>query len=451
MCAQYHFICAHTSDYFPPPMNRQTHFRLTAIFLLTLATSAFADVVTLKSGEKVEGKITAETAADITISVKTGGITDEQTIKKTDIASVSKDEPDVVAWQPLKALKLGKNSLPAASYDAAINPLNAFASEYPKSQFAAEAQKTADTFAAEKKRVEGGEVKMEDKWLSKDEAQKERYQINGVIALNYMKEQSTRDMIAALNTFDAIEKNFPGARAYPDAVEYVQKMLSALKGQVELRTKALAAQKIEREKSLAQLTGVPKTTLQDEIKREQAAADAAVSAAEKQGNKWLPLSPATERSLQSLASKISSEVPRLAAIPVAKMRASVASAEKAKAALEKRDFAAAEGALAQASSDWPANEIATRLSTELQSAKTAAATTAAAEPTAVAPVAAAPSEIPAAKSESANADGDVEVEKEKPFLLTPGGAITVVIAMVFLIVGINTFKKIKSKANDVLE
>ena len=431
-------------------MNRQTHFRLTAVFLLTLATSAFADVVTLKSGEKVEGKITADTDTEITITVKTGGIIDEQTIKKTDIASVAKDEPDVVAWQPLKALKLGKNSLPAASYDAAINPLKAFASEFPKSQFAADAQKIADAFAAEKKRVEAGEVKLEDKWLSKEEAQKERYQINGLIAFNYMKEQSTRDMIAALNTFDAIEKNFPGSRTYPDAVEYVQKMLPALKGQVESRAKALAATKAERDQKLAQLTGAPKTTLQDEINREKTATEAALSASRKAGYKWDPLSPGTEESLKNLASKTTSEMQRLAGLPVAKMRSSVASAEKAKAAIEKHDFPAAEAALAQASSDWSANEIATRLSTELRTAKS---TTAATEPAAATePVAAAPSGTPVARNESAGGDAsDVEVEKQKPFLLTPGGAITVVVAIAFLVVGINTFKKIKSKANDVLE
>ena len=201
-------------------MNRHIPFRLIAVSLLTLAASAFADIVTLKSGEKVEGKITAETDAEITIAAKvSASITDERVIKKSEVASVSKDEPDLIAWQPLKALKLGKNSLPAASYDAAINPLKGFAAEFPKSQFATEAQKIADAFSAEKKRVEAGEVKLDDKWLSKDEAQKERYQINALIAFHYMKDQSTRDMVGAMNTFDAIEKNFPGARAYPDAVE----------------------------------------------------------------------------------------------------------------------------------------------------------------------------------------------------------------------------------------
>ena len=248
-------------------MNRHIPFRLLAVSLLTLAASAFADLVTLKSGEKVEGKITAETDTEITIAAKVSAtITDEQTIKKSDIASMVKDEPDLIAWQALQALKLGKNSLPAASYDAAINPLKAFITEFPKSQFAAEAEKIADIFSAEKKRVEAGEVKLDDKWLSKDEAQKERYQINALIAFHYMKDQSTRDMVGAMNTFDAIEKNFPGSRAYPDAVEYVQKMLPTLKAQVDARAKALAAQKTEQAEAVKKLAGVEKTKLEAEQK-----------------------------------------------------------------------------------------------------------------------------------------------------------------------------------------
>ncbi len=425
-------------------MNRHIPFRLFAVSLLTLAASAFADIVTLKSGEKLEGKITAETDAEITIAAKvSASITDERVIKKSEVASVAKDEPDLIAWQPLKALKLGKNSLPVASYDAAINPLKGFATEFPKSQFAAEAQKIADIFSAEKKRVEAGEVKLDDKWLSKDEAQKERYQINALIAFNYMKDQSTRDMTGAMNTFDAIEKNFPGSRVYPDAVEYVQKMLPTLKAQVDARAKALAAQKTEQAEAVKKLAGVEKTKLEAEQKSARDAAEATVSAAEKQGLKWLPLNPATERSLQNLATKTTSEIQHLAGLQIAKMRASIAAAEQAKAALEKKDFTAADAALTQAAGDWPANEIATRLRAELQSAKTAVAVV---EP---APVVAAPA-APAVTAPAADGS-DVVEEKEKPFLLTIGGAITVVVVLVFLLVGINMFKKIKGKANDVLE
>lgn len=427
-------------------MNCTISRRFLAFTVAILSTSAFADVVTLKSGEKIEGKITAESDTEITLTVKTGGVIDDQTVKKSDVASVAKDAPDEIAWQSLKNFKLGKNSLPIASYDSVINPLKGFIAEYPKGKFAADAQKIADAFSAERKRVEVGEVKLDEKWLSKEEAQKERYQINALIAFNYMKDQSAREMTAALNTFDAIEKNFPGARAYPDAVEYAQKLLPALKTAVETRTKAFAAQKAEREKSLAALSGAEKAKLQDEFKQEQTAADAALAAFEKQGNKWPPLTPPTERSLQNLSSRISSETSRLSGLPIAKMRASVRAAESAKAAVEKKDLAAAETALSQASNDWSSNELVARLREEVQTAKAAEAAT----PVAPQPAATTAPRVAARKDAEPTPVAN-QTEPEKPFLLTPGGAVTVVIAVAFLVAGLSAFKKIKGRANDVLE
>ncbi len=432
-------------------MNRKSLLPFLLVSLATLAASAFADTVVLTSGEKIEGKVTAETETEITVAAKiSAGVTDERVIKRTEIASITKDAPDEIAWQSLKGAKLGRNSLPLASYDAVINPLKGFLGEFPKSKFAADAQKIAGAFAAEKKRVEAGEAKLDDKWLSQDEAQKERVEINALIAFNFMKDQAARDMTAALNTLDAIEKNYPGTRSYPDAVEYAQKMLPVLKAEVDRRAKTLADQKAEREKALAQLTGAQKTALQDEIQREQAVADAVVSAAEKQGVNWLPLNPATERSLQNLTSKITSEAQRLASLPVAKMRVSIQAADKAKALLEKKDVAGAETALAQANAEWPANELAARLQTELQSAKELAATPA---PVAPEPVAEPPAEtkpVPETAPAPAAPVAD-EVEKETPFLLTIGGAITVVVAIALIIAAYSVFKKIKRKANEILE
>lgn len=436
-------------------MCRKSPSRLVLLCLAAFYAAAFADVVVLNSGEKIEGKVTAETDTEITIAAKvTASITDERVIKKSEIQTITKDTPDEIAWESLKNLKPGKNSLPVTSYDSALNPLKGFLTEYPQSKFAAEAQKAVDAFTADKKRVEAGEVKLDDKWLSKEETQKERVQINGLMAFNHMKEQSTRDMTAAMNTMDAIEKNFAGTRSYPDAIEYAQKMLPALKAEVDRRIKAATERKAEREKTLAKLTGPEKTTLQDEIKREQTAADAAVSAAEKQGLKWVPLNAANERALQNLASKVPSELQRLNSQPVAKMRASLAAADKAKNLMDKKDMDGAETALTQAMNDWPGNELATRIQPELKSAKAAlaAATAAAAAAAAAEPAPAAPVALPPRiDSPTPDESATVRVEKEKPFLLTPGGAVTVVIAVAFLVAAFNAFKKIKGKANDVLE
>ena len=432
-------------------MKRHSPFRLAVLSLATLSASALADVVTLKNGSKIEGKITAETDAQITLNVKTGGIIDEQIVKKSDVASVTKDAPDEVAWQQLKNARLGKNSFPSASYETVINPLNGFLNEFPQSKFAADAKNLAGTFSDEKKRVDAGEVKLDDKWLSKEDALKEGIQIKGLIAFNFMKDQGARDMAAAMNTFDAIEKNYSGTRSFPDAVEYAQKMLPALKAEVDRRSKAFAAQKTEQTEAAKKLTGVQKTTFENELKTAKTSAEAVVSAAEKQGLKWPPLSPLTEKSLQTLTTKITSETQRLGAMPVAKIRASFQTAEKAKTLLASNDLAGAEAALSQAANDWSKNELATRLKTELDEAKKIAAakpSTPAADALADAkvlpPVADAGAEKPAAPVAEA-------VEEEKSFLLTPAGAVTVVVIVALLIVAYTVFKKIKAKSGEVLE
>ena len=128
-------------------MYRKSPSPLVLLCLAAFSAAAFADVVVLNNGEKIEGKVTAETDTEITIAAKvSASITDERVIKKTDIKTITKDTPDEIAWESLKNLKPGKNSLPVTSYDSALNPLKGFLTEYPQSKFAADAQKAVDAF-----------------------------------------------------------------------------------------------------------------------------------------------------------------------------------------------------------------------------------------------------------------------------------------------------------------
>jgi hypothetical protein len=429
-------------------MLRKFPLTVVAVCLAALSASAFADTVTLKSGEKVEGKITAETATEITIEAKVAaGITDTRTIPKAEVASVSKEAPDEAAWLPLKNFKPGVNSLPAASYDAIINPLRGFAGQFPQSAHAAEAQTLADTFIAEKQRVEGGEVKLDGKWLSKDEVQKERYQINALLSFNFMKDQSTRDLVGAMNSFDVIEKTYPGARSFPDAVDLAKRVLAALKPEADRRIQSFTAAKTERDKAIKEAKGAQRTELEATKRRDEVASEAAVSAIEKQGLQWFPLNANSERALQRTSSRAVSESQRLAALPVAKMRESLQYTAKVREALDKKDAAAAEAALTQAGNAWNNNELLTRLRDEVSTARNAAATAAAA-PESVA----APASTASTKSESTEALPEVpQDDPEKPFLLTPAGIIVSIIGLIFIIGAVVVFKKIKSKASDVLE
>jgi hypothetical protein len=421
------------------------------IVVVCLTAGAFADTVTLNNGEKLNGTITSKTDTEVTMSVKiSAGISDERVIKKSDILKVEEDTPDALAWAKLKGIKLGKSSFPAASYDAAITSLKAFVTQYPKSPFAAEAQKTADSFTEEKERVESGEVKLDNKWLSKDESERERYQIAGLVALNYMRDRrASGDLMGALNAFDAIERTYPGSRAYPDAVELARQILPIAQAQVASGLQNLEAQKADREKGLKLSSAQQGAEIRAAVKRDQDAAEAALAAATRQGLKWPPLILNSDKSLQTINTKLTAETNRLATVPIAAMRTSIQAAEKARQALNKEEFEVAEEALKQAADSWKANELVIRLRPELLAASKAAAAAA------KAPVPAPATPVPVARVEvpppAPDPVAEAAEEPGRPFLLTPVGAITVLVLIAFIVFGVNTFRKFRKPPGENVE
>jgi hypothetical protein len=116
-------------------------------------------------------------------------------------------------------------------------------------------------------------------------------------------------------------------------------------------------------------------------------------------------------------------------------------------------LADAEKLVKEATSLWAENELAKRLSPEITAAKqdfakaeTAAAAQAKATAAAPARVETAPTAPAATKPVRRE-----EPEPETPFLMTPAGAIVVVVLIALITAAVTAYRKIKSRANDVLE
>lgn len=419
-----------------------------------LCASAFADTIILKSGEKIEGKVIEETATELTVDVKvSAGVTDQTKIAKDTIAKIEKEQLDEVAWQSLKNVKLGANSLPATQYDTVMRPLQNFVTDFPTSAHKVEAEKTIAAFAEEKKRVDAGEARLGQKWLTKEEVAKERYQINAMLAYQHMRGQATAgDLVGALNSFEQIDKNFGGARVYPDAVETAKSVLAGLKGAVDRAQQNYKLQQAEFEAGVKNAVEPQKSELIAARKRETAQGEAAVSAAERSGLKWPPLMLRSDKSISTLAQKISTESQRLAGIEVVKMRESIKIAGEAAKQIAEKNVDGADESLRKASGLWSNNDVLKQLQPELAALRAIAS---AAPPPETAPApekAPAPEESAGEKSASASLEDEPEyVEPDKPFFQTPGGIVTALVIIGVLIAGATAYKKIRGKASDVLE
>lgn len=409
--------------------------------------TTFADTITLTTGEKVDGKIVGETATELTVEVKvSAAVTDERTIPKSTVAKIDKEQPDEIAWLALKNLKSGVNSLPAAQYDAVLRPLQGFLNEYPKSAHATEASAVLAIFDGEKKRVEDGEVRIGEKWLTKEEVDKERYQIGGLLTYQYMRSQrAAGDLIGALNSFDQMEKTYPGAKSFPDAVAAALESLAQLKATVERAQQTFQTNKAEFDAGVDASSALQKPQLLAARQRELAQGEAALAAADKAKLKWPVLVARSDKNLDAIAKKIPTEAQRLARIDVAKLRQSAQLADQAQKELADKD-AAALATLTKALALWPLNELAKRLQPEAATLKAAATLAAAATP---APPVATP--VPATPRPRTVVAGTSQPEPEKPFFLTIGGMITIVVFLALVFTAWTVFKKIKGRANDILE
>lgn len=402
-------------------------FGRSVVFLaLVFGTSlAVADTVILKSGEKVEGKILRESPTDVTVEVKiSAAVTDERVISKDEVQTIERLTEDDIVFQELKNLKPDPAaSFAPAIYEQILTRLKSFQDNFPNSAHLANVKAAYDELAAEKARVDAGEVKFRGQWIGKEEAAKMKSQIEGEQLFNAMKAQGARgDFSGALNTFVLMDTTAKGAAVLPDAIEYAKQVLASMRGQVE-RALVVKAQAEADFKRLLELSDDRKKAELNAIaKAEENKFDAALAASQKAGLKWPPLIPRSRKSLETLRLAIPAEITRLGTLPVQKMRDSLAKVDQAKKALEEKDLATADTLVREATTLWSDNEAAKRLVEAVTVAKAAAT-----------PV---PSATPKQVTASAEAASlkKTSAEGGKPFFMTIPGAMTIV-GVVILIVG----------------
>jgi hypothetical protein len=419
-----------------------------AISFAILVSTALADTVVLKSGEKVEGKIVKETDQQLTLEVKvSASITDERVIPRAEIDRIDKADPETETYKAIVNIQTGNNSLTPAQYEPAIRTLQAFLKQYPEGAHAADVQATLNEFLAEKKRVEGGEAKLRGQWFSKAEVEREKIQIGGSLALEHMKNLSASgDTIGALNTFATIEKPYAGAASMPEMIELARQLVASIKPAVERAIPDQKVLKAQKEKGFADARPENRAEMIAAYKADMAQAEATVAAAEAAGQ-WPPFIPTNEKALTTLLARVGRESTRLAALQVDKMKKSVQLTETAKQSLAAGDLEATGVTLKEATALWPANELATRLAKEV-TAKKAEAAKAPATP-APAPETPKPKTGPATPKPSAAlkaaAAATPAPEDPAPFYMTLPGAIGIVVGIAAILAGVNIYKKMKAR------
>lgn len=347
-------------------------FKYTALMIALLSCFANADIITLKDGEKVEGKILSENETELVVEIQeTASIKDERIIARADVEKVEKASPEETTWKVIKAYNIGTDSLPQTHYEQMIAALKAFASAYPESPNTPEAKAKTDRLQEELDRVTRGEIKLGNKWLTKDELARERVQITAQVLFNNMKSQySAGQLTDAMNTFDRMEKTTPGTRVYPEAVELARKVMPLIKDAATRELDLQKAREAEFRKRVQMAEGAEKQKLRKDADGIRTRLEANLK--QFSNLKWYPLKPSNQDTLYRLISLSGTEIQRLSYLKLDNMRISIAHTKRATEAIKAKDFETAEKALKDAEMEWVENEQIARLKAEIMELKTRA-------------------------------------------------------------------------------
>jgi len=342
-----------------------------AALLFATTLPALADTVTLKSGEILDGKIVGETDKEIVMDVMvSSGVTDQKTLAKDTVRTSAKTPLDELAFQSIKGCQVESHSLPLANYAGIIKTLEAFLKQYPKSAHAAEVQTRLDAFKKDQEHVKNGELKWNNRWYTRQEAEKNKYQLGAQVRLETMREQvARRDYMGALNTFELLEKSQSGSRAYPDAVELALKIMRTVAGDIDRMMASAKAQETQFNAGVQLASEPQKTQMLETRKAQVAAAEAALSTAEHSGAKWKPLLPLAIKSFEVAKSTLASETPRLEKISVETLRSSIVASDEAETALQVQKPDVAEEKIKEAQTLWAQNERIVALNADLVALK----------------------------------------------------------------------------------
>ncbi len=193
-------------------------------------------VITLKSGDKFEGKVLRDAPDSVEIEYRlTPKILDKKIILKSDIASVTKRRPSETEFAERGLAKLlpTPDLKDASYYESTIqDQLRTFIAKHPGTPEAAEVEKIISAFVEEKSKVLSGQLKMEGEWLPAATVKRDTYNIEAYRQLLNMRAKAAENTdtryLEALRAFEKLQMDYRVSpfflKAVPEALDYLKKL-----------------------------------------------------------------------------------------------------------------------------------------------------------------------------------------------------------------------------------
>ncbi|MCX8494126.1 MAG: hypothetical protein ORN23_07860 [Chthoniobacterales bacterium] len=366
------------------------NFTLLCLLIVVFAAVTLrADLITLKDGREIKGEILSETPDSVLIEYYvTPTIKDQKVYSRDEIAQIAAIPADEKAFLAIGNLTTPDTVLDTAFYDQLIDKkIPEFLGNYRYSKHIAELREDLHTLKEERSRVRCGDRRINGVWITAAQIAADPYQSGAKIKFSEMKElATTNDCVSSLQSYELLEKEFPGAEVMPDAIALAQTQIDQLQDKLAIAKANFEIIDKRRQKTIALAPADQAREIKNALQNEKLEAANALATATADGSKFFPIFQNSKESMDALQTLITDEKTRLTVLQKLQMTEGLAAASQCARLLSEGKLKEAQDLLAQCQTLWPANIENTRMKLRLDDlVKSQAAAAAAAAQTAAVP------------------------------------------------------------------
>lgn len=362
---------------------KRINFPLLCVLVVgSVAVTLRADVITLKNGREIKGEILSDTPDAVLIEYYvTPTIKDQKFYSRDEIAHMVAIPADEKAFQAIGNLATPDTVLDTAFYDQLIDKkIPEFLGRYRYSKHLAKLREDLHSLDEERSRVRRGDRRINGAWITAAQIAADPYQSEAKIKFTQMRELAAmNDSVSSLQSYELLEKSFPGSEVMPDAIALAQTQIDQLQDKLAIAKTNFGIIDKRRQKAISLAPADQAREINDALEKEKLAATNSLATATADGSKFFPIFQNSNESMDALQTLITTEKTRLTALQKIPMTEGITASSQCARLVSEGKLKEAQDLLTQSQTLWPANIENTRLKLRLDDlAKSQAASTAAA-------------------------------------------------------------------------
>ncbi len=252
------------------------------------------------------------------------GIKDEKQILKSEVKSITKQDPDVLAFAELTGLVPMPDLVGVMEYEMRIKKLTDFINDFPTSKKLQEAQKMQELLKSELEVVRAGGIKLSGNMIKADDYLSNAYAYDeSILSQKINRDINNRNLLGALRLFSDYEMKFSEGKSRADIIPKIKQILQVYKKNLSESLSGFDDRIKAREAGLARMTQDERMRTEEALEEQAVNLKARFDREKSLKLPWVTPDENLKESMTEALSQVENEMKRLDAPPKNQIKAAL--------------------------------------------------------------------------------------------------------------------------------